>query len=285
MAAFDITSPEQMGHVVRRMSNFAAALPEHIVEAGKSWYPEAHDFSMRTGREYGHSTETTAGVIAALSGQSKWDLNKRAAVDLLRMTPEHRNIMNRALVLGRGEDELKDMFTEHYPGLVQSTGSNIRRAAEIQQGAKPETILQFRNAPKYHSFYRNIANPEGDEVTLDFRAFDLLSNQMQSVRDFDRRIDTGELIKKGRNPYRPELTRYQRLSDVYRDTARGSRGRFPIANQLQASTWLAGQEIELSPPLSKPGKKREKGKPRKGQPYMDETGKPIDYGELNWGDY
>lgn len=281
MAAFDIHSPQQMGAVIRRMTNFAESIPEHHIEGGKVWYPQAHDVAMRAGREFGTSTRNAAGMMAALSAGTEWEQNKSAFHDLLRLTPEHEQLLRNSAAQPRRSNEIKGLLKEHYPGLSVATDRNIGKALDIHRGADPEDILLRRESPKTNSFYRNILNPGGPEVTVDFRAFDIVANEMRPSRDYDRGITSAELTRRTGHPYKPRQSRFERVADVYTTLAqRGIRG-FQRGNQAQAALWVAGKDIELSRPL-KGGGQREKGIPREGDPYMTSSGKPINMGHLNW---
>lgn len=281
MAAFDITSPQQMGHVVRRMTAFAEAMPKAMVESSRNWYHEAHDVAARAGREFNISTNSAAGMMAALSAGTDWEVNKRSFQDVLSMPPEHRAIIQRSSLQPRRTKEARELLKGNYTDLSTATDRNILRAMSIHRGADPEQVMSLRSAPKYNAFYRNIANPESEDVVVDFRAFDLVSNSMQPQRDFDRGISQGELLKRGRHPYQPNLPRYQRIADVYRRAAQQSDYGFTRPNQFQAVTWVGGKDIETSLPKAS-GERRIKGMTRKGQPYMDKSGRPINYGLLDW---
>lgn len=281
MPSFDIYSPQQMGAVVRRMTTFTESIPKDIVESGKGWYHEAHDVAAQAGKEFNIPTRSAAGMMASLSAGTEWETNKNAFHDLLRMPASHRGVIERSSVSPRRTEDAEALLAEHYPHLSTSTDRNILRATSIYKGADPEKVMPSSTAPKYNAFYRNIANPEGEDVTVDFRAFDLVSNEMYPSRDYNRGIDRGELLKKGRNPYQPNMPRYQRIADVYRRVAAQSGGVFTRPNQLQAVTWVAGKDIETSLPTKK-GERRKTGMARKGQPYMDRSGRPINYGLLNW---
>jgi hypothetical protein len=281
MSKFDIRSPQQMGAVVRRMANFAEHIPERHIEAGKIWYPQAHDVAREAGREFGTSTRSAAGMMSALSAGTEWEQNKSAFHDLLRMTPAHEQMIRSSSVEPRRTKEVEGLLETHYPGLTVSTDRNIGKALDIYRGKDPEEVLDRRSGPKTNSFFRNIENPEGPEVTVDFRAYDLVSNVMRPSRDYDRGISSAELARPSRGPYRPHLSRFERISDVYTDLGkRGVRG-LTRGNEVQAALWVAGKDIEVSRPTAR-GEQRKTGIPRRGEPYMDRSGTPNNMGLLNW---
>lgn len=283
MPAFDIHSPQQMGAIVRRLANFAESIPEHRIAAGKIWYPEAHDVAHRSGREFGTSTRTSAGMMAALSGGLEWEQNKSAFHDLLKLTPEHENIIKHSSIQSRRTSEAEDLLNKEYPALTVTTDRNIGKALDIYRGKDPEEVLDRRSNPKTNSFFRNIHDPEGPEVTVDFRAYDLVSNEMRPSREYSRGINSADLVRGSGHSFKPHLSRYERIAEVYDILAnRGVRG-FKRGNQAQAALWVAGKDIELSRPL-KGGGQRSVGIPRKGESYMTRSGQPIDMGRLhlNW---
>jgi hypothetical protein len=284
MAGFDIFNQRQMAAIVRRMSNFAETIPEHHIEAGKNWYPQAHDITRQAGREFGTSTRSAAGVISALSAGTEWEQNKSAFHDLLRLTPEHEQMIQRSSLRNSRSSEVKNLLKEHYPGLSVSTDRNIGRALQMHRGADPEEVLNRRTNPKTNSFFRNILDPEGPEVTVDFRAYDMIANEMRPSRSYPRGITSADLVKGSSHPYKQGSSRFERMADVYSTLAgRGVRG-LHVGNQAQAALWLAGKDIEMSRPTAKGGQ-RKVGIPRKGEPYMTSTGKPVDMGRLshlNW---
>lgn len=282
MPAFDIYSPQQMGHVVRRMVAFAEAMPKEMVEGSRNWYHEAHDVAAKAGREFNIPTNRAAGMMAALSAGTDWEVNKRSFQDILSMPEKHRAVIQRSSLSQGRSKEASELLKQHYIDLSTATDRNIIRAMSIHKGADPEKVLPLSTAPKYNAFYRNIADPESEDVVVDFRAFDLVSNEMQPQRDYERGISKGDPLKRGRHPYQPNLPRYQRIADVYRRAAQQSDYGFTRPNQFQAVTWVGGKAVETSLPTSTGGQ-RIKGMSRKGQPYMDKSGRPIDYGLLGWG--
>ena len=53
-------------------------------QEGQEWYADAHAYAVQLSKRYDHvSLSQAAGIIAALSPQVSWDLNKRLAVELI----------------------------------------------------------------------------------------------------------------------------------------------------------------------------------------------------------
>lgn len=154
------------------------------IEAGATWYEDAH----RIAREIAPSVEVGAGVIAALSPRMPWDRNVALA--------------RKALTEGRASGSL---------------GANVRKADAILSGDHPLTVL---GGDKVVSFFRNIVDPSGDDVTIDRHAFDIAAGR--STDDKTR----GALSRKGV---------YEAHVEAYREAGR----RLGLTGaQVQAITWV-----------------------------------------------
>ena len=104
---------------------------------GILWYPLAHLFAETVGKG---SVKRGAGIIAALSPQTSWPLNKRLA-----------------LAARSGK------ITGH-------TGANRRKALECRQGFEP---LETLGGNKVRAFYALIFEPTNAfDVVIDRHAFD-----------------------------------------------------------------------------------------------------------------
>lgn len=53
------------------------------IEQGKIWYTEAHEFCKELSKQFNVSLDKICGIVAALSPQKRWDLNKKIAHDYL----------------------------------------------------------------------------------------------------------------------------------------------------------------------------------------------------------
>ena len=127
---------------------YAMASPENIAE-GKQWYRQASTFCYDVMRKANNPVVTVsrvAGVVACLSPQCSWPVNKRAASTLILS----------------GE-------CTGYTGYKV----NIAKATRILSGEDIETVLGkgSRYGAKVRAFYDNILNPETSElVTIDTHA-------------------------------------------------------------------------------------------------------------------
>lgn len=154
------------------------------IESGVTWYNQANEIAA----EIAPNLEAGAGVIAALSPRMPWDRN----VSLARQ----------AFINGVASGSL---------------GSNVRKANSIIEGQNPENVL---GGDKVRSFYANIVNPFGDDVTIDRHAFDIAMGY--STNDKARSV----LSRKGV---------YEQLANMYREAGSilGLTGA-----QVQAITWV-----------------------------------------------
>lgn len=281
MAGFDIHSPQQMGAIVRRLINFGEALPEHVVQAGREWYPKAHDLARGAAREMNISTRQAAGAMAAVSPNMDWDNNISVFHQLNDLSDKEWGMIERSTGKQGRTSEVASMLGERAPALSRASDRDLLRARRIVRGEDFETVMPKATAPKTNSFARNILDPEGQEVTVDSRHHDLIANTMLGW-EAPRNIGSASLVRGSRASYRPDLTRYERMELATQMAQKRMSSRFPTPNSAQAGLWLGGKEIELSLPTAT-GAKRRVGMPRRGQPYMSGSGMPIDYGHLNWG--
>jgi hypothetical protein len=103
---------------------------------GLNWYPQAHDFADVIGNG---NVMMGAGMLACLSANKAWDINRRLAVDACN-----------------------GIFAGH-------VGNALDKARAIYAGADPRTVLPM--ARKTGHFFMNIWNPfDPDYVTIDRHA-------------------------------------------------------------------------------------------------------------------
>jgi hypothetical protein len=127
-------------YVSRIIAAWHHATPEQR-ELGRHWYRAANGIARQLAD--GDAVKG-AGVIAALSPQKEWQLNKRMAAKALRGEP------------------------------VGHLADALRKVAAIMAGADPADILPM--ALKTGNFYRNIIDPsDPDPVTVDRHAHDVVA--------------------------------------------------------------------------------------------------------------
>lgn len=164
------------------------ARPEHLA-AGLQWYPDAHTFARALSKG---DVSKGAGVIAALSPQTSWAQNMTLA--------------SRAFVEGTA--------TGH-------TGDALGKANRILAGEPPLDVL---GGSKVRSFYANIVDPIGPDVTIDRHAHDIAVGMPTDNKA------RGQLSRKGV---------YELFADTYREVS--ALVSIPVA-ALQAVTWVAWRE-------------------------------------------
>lgn len=65
---------------------------------GADWYDLAYEFCVRLSREYFINPVRIAGIVAALSPQKNWDINKRLTIDFLQTgrAGQYKLLVNKA---------------------------------------------------------------------------------------------------------------------------------------------------------------------------------------------
>lgn len=184
----------------RNVTNIFRDAPAATKQAGREWYPKAHDEAVAVGRTAGGSTRTGAGIIAAVSPSMSWENNIPAAHQLAGLPDHHIHAMGMAneaqkqasreikaheQVLGEGNAPAH-LYQQHErarqahmasrailqgtPLNNQST-DNIIKGARIRAGETPESVLPQQK--KTGNFYRNVADPSDPHpVTIDTHAHD-----------------------------------------------------------------------------------------------------------------
>ncbi|MES2156057.1 MAG: hypothetical protein V4510_13065 [bacterium] len=128
-----------MRHTYPDHEELVTSLLTHYEEAGTDhaagWYREARSYARALTREHGGGLGRAAGIIAALSPQISWGVNKRLAAQVM----EHGWPQEGCLRLSE------------------------QRAHDIWMGDRPLAVL---GGPKTRAFYRAIMGDE-DAVVLD----------------------------------------------------------------------------------------------------------------------
>lgn len=188
------------------MAVFFMANDQEII-AGAGWYPAANEAAARMAARYGCSLQAAAGVIAALSPNSRWERNLKDADSLIR-----------AFCIGTIADAAAVK--------VGTFGRNKTKALDILAGADPLEIL---GGLKVRNFYSCIMG-DTEAVCVDGHAFS---------------IWRGEYIPTSKTPT-ISAKLYQAISADYRkaaETINGIIGTSYTASQIQAVTWTVWQRI------------------------------------------
>lgn len=249
---------EQLKNNLRDL--YRSAGPQSRVE-GMRWYHAANELALRLSGAYGVTTAQAIGVIAALSPQMDWDMNRAAAERVLATVTAERWELTKEDLDDRREKALSYIETKQsivdkdasragverwYADGLKLVGDyrtadvptetlarydsakalfdNTAKAIEIARGGDADKIL---SGSKVRSFYDNILDPEGSrEVTVDTHMIRALANDVT----LPEKTAAGVFKSAGQ---------YSALREIVRDVA-AEEGITP--NQLQAVAWVAWQE-------------------------------------------
>jgi hypothetical protein len=151
---------------LRNVANMAS--PEHWTE-GKNWYRNARLFCYNFAVTYNLPLERVVGMLAALSPQTAWSINKTALENLLSL--------------------------DECPGYT-GYKVNINKARRIFHGEDALTVLGqgTRYGAKVRAFYDNILNPGTSElVTIDTHAIRAAYDIADVPRDLIRAVFESKL--------------------------------------------------------------------------------------------
>lgn len=212
MRANTLAWQQKTGHTREAMAARIRAMYDRATPAqrreGEQWYPYAQSEAARLAEQYQLSTDTVAGVIAALSPMREWGANLEDAQNLLRSV----------------------LTGEANPSVQKLLQANVDKAVEILRGASPAAVLWRGEAGfKVRSFYTNISNPSAPEVTIDTHMLRILLND-NSINAHDH------------GTYAANAGRYAAFRQAILDVA-AEKGVLPSA--LQATVWVV-QKSEQS---------------------------------------
>ena len=136
-------------YTIRKIANnllrYYNLATEKEIEDGKNWYKEANEFCRQLASEYNLELWKVAGIVASLSPQTSWDLNRRFARQFISQR-------GRAFIANRDRTiKAKNIYKATDPGLV-------------------DTLLATtpNGALKTRAFFKNIMLPEFDDtITID----------------------------------------------------------------------------------------------------------------------
>ncbi len=134
---------------VRQILKVYKSATSDEIEFGMKWYAIAKRDATKIAKEFGISVNTTVGVIAALSPNLGWNLNVRAARDLIGAFTDGRN--------------MDDVIVSAYP-------ANKRKAWDMleQKMVRKKALMAKLNGRKTTAFFANIIGL--DVVTVDGHA-------------------------------------------------------------------------------------------------------------------
>jgi phosphate-selective porin len=100
---------------------------------------------------------------------------------------------------------------------------NVAKANRILNGEDPENVLGQGKGKKTLNFYRNILNPNGNDVTVDTWAFRIAVGM-------DRTPTNKEMKVLERNGVYEQFANAYRVAAIMRD--------IPAPSAIQATTWV-----------------------------------------------
>jgi hypothetical protein len=171
---------------------------------GLSWYGRAQALARHLSNQYGTGVCVTAGVIAALSPNNRWERNVVDAEALIR-----------AYTYGENVDALK----------VCTFSKNKAKAITILQGADPLDVLGGR---KVRAFYQCIVGQ--DSVCVDGHAYSIWLGQRVTTNKTPKISD--KLYDRISEDYRIATKQINEIT-----------GDFYLPSQVQAITWVAWRNL------------------------------------------
>ena len=142
--------PNQFSAMVSNIAGNVLSASDEDFEAGKLWYPKAHEIAHEIGNG---DVVKGAGIIAAASPGTSWNENVRMAREIGK--------------------------TGSTRGYI--TQNELGRARQIREGADPRTILPMDI--KTGHFFKNIVDPQDrSSVTIDRHAHDAAIGQRWGSR-------------------------------------------------------------------------------------------------------
>lgn len=134
----------------KRLNGWINLLTADHIARGRVWYSNAHTFAQELADTYNIPLDRVVGVLACLSVNNRWDVNKRNAEDLCRAFSEGL--------------PLEDVSVTTYPEQKAKALAILRLEAETDIPA----IIGKRTAAKTKAFYDNILYPKTSfRVTID----------------------------------------------------------------------------------------------------------------------
>lgn len=195
--------PEHVIAVYRRA-------PVSIVDDGVTWYLRAHEVAKVLGAGRPNGLHVAAGVLAAYSPRSNWEVN----------------VENARLALETG--------TAHGGSGTKAMSSHARVAQRILDGEPHQTALGGEKVRAFaHLIETGGVEPDGewsDRVVIDRHAVSIAVGKRLGKWDIDKGPwhDVWSPTARGRDWYR-------QIADVY---VRAAREVGIAPHQLQAATWL-----------------------------------------------
>lgn len=138
--------------LTRNVTNIFRDAPAATVQAGREWYPKAHDEAVSVGRTSGGDVRRGAGIIAAVSPSMSWENNIPAAHQLAGLPDHHIHAMGLA---NEAQKELGSQIAGHERAAAHAAGGkgpNVR----IPGAAPAHLYEQHAAAKRAHMAARSV---------------------------------------------------------------------------------------------------------------------------------
>lgn len=136
----------------RLIQTFESASPEQV-KAGRTWYPKARVRAKRMARKHGYTPTVTAGVIAVLSPNCRWERNIKDAETVL-------DAVNRGIRPSRT--------------VVTAYNRNKAKAFKVARGR-----VELISGPKVTAFWHALSGDD-DSIVIDSHAINAYLGQKAS---------------------------------------------------------------------------------------------------------
>ncbi len=188
--------------IIRNILDFyyLASLQEMV--DGRKWYTEANKFANQLAKRFNITVQQSAGIIAALSPQTTWDVNRTFAVKFL-LNPAKFTKKNKAQT-----DKCKAILDETNEGSIY----NLLSTSKAGKGYGLKT----------KRFFLNILHPELSFVTIDRHAWCICIQPVDKVAAMPEQIQLSE-------------KQYEFIERCYIEASKQVNLR---PSELQATVWL-----------------------------------------------
>lgn len=172
-------------------------------EFGEQWYSQAHEFNGAMARHYGLDEHVVSGITAALSPGQFWDSNQMGTRSVCAAFSEPDKIITQELAdkVNAKDDKVREGVTvqagetfgkylndpettraasiliasDSRMGIGKSYG-NLDKAVTLARENDPSMINDVLGGAKVRSFFNNMSDPTGPDVTVDIHMMRAMVN-------------------------------------------------------------------------------------------------------------
>lgn len=193
------------------------AKSEPTFEADRDWYSTRNEQVSGWAKAAGVDVPTYVGALAATSPLCPWESKNGIMMN--------KNLADKAIAMAQANPDVDPKeFAKSLdaPGMLKSSLSN---AMTVVQGNTEQAL----SGPKVRSFFNNIVNPQGNDVTMDTWMARALAGKpdLQDEKQLKQLVGGGSMSK-------PNQAKYSWGADLVRGIAT-KEGMTP--NQAQAVIW------------------------------------------------